>query len=49
MTFALTRNEKYDAKIRGSYRYEGFIPPGIEHILVPFPVEFPMIPFAGKQ
>jgi len=31
-TFALARNERGDAETRGGYRYEGFIPPGIEHI-----------------
>ena len=31
-TFALARNEIGDAETRGGYRYEGFIPPGIEHI-----------------
>jgi hypothetical protein len=31
-TFALARNERGDAETRGVYRYEGFIPPGIEHI-----------------
>ena len=32
-TFALARNERGDAETRGGYRYEGFIPPWIEHIL----------------